>query len=220
MPPLKAVARPLINVEKRLLRRAMARQRSRLKQLGPVIVLVVGLVLFGGLWGLTLLATRADKASLSWRASGLIWLGIGIPISIWSYFSDIKPYIARYDGLWGSTLRKDKAVAIRIQAKAVVEIEGAKNKNPMYAFQIGPETIVFVILPKSRLPARFPTADFSLVDLVAENGRFTVSLVESAGKRISPLRRIATSEGAKLNIPGHLETVRGELNGLESSLGL
>ncbi len=218
---MKAVVRPLIDVEKRLLRKAMARQRRFLIRLAPLVAVIVGVVPFGGLWGLTILATRADKTSLSWRTAGLIWLAIGIPIALWSYFSDLKPHVARYEGALGSALKRNQAVVVRIQASAVVEIEAVKNKNknPVYAFQISGETIAFVIMPKSHLPAKFPTADFSLVDLVAENGRFAMSLVESEGSKLSPVRRISASGGAQLTIPGHLETVQGKLSGLESLLG-
>jgi hypothetical protein len=219
MPTLKPIVRQLTDREKRLLRFAAARQRRFLRRLGPLVVLVVGVVLFGGLWGFTILATRADKTGPSWRTSGLIWLAIGIPISLWSYFRNLKPHFARSEGTFDGALRRDQAVAVRIRASAVVEIAGGKNENPVFAFQVGEKTIAFVDLPRSRLPARFPAADFWLVDLVAENGRFVFSLVEPAGSKISPVRRISASERRKLTIPAHLETAHGELNQLDSLLG-
>ena len=77
---LNPVVRPLREVERRILRWGVIRQRRGMTRLTPLITLTVGLVLFGALWGMSILATKADKRGPSWQMSGLIWLAIGMVV--------------------------------------------------------------------------------------------------------------------------------------------
>jgi hypothetical protein len=216
MTPLRPVVRPMFEAEARLLKWAVIRQRRFLLRMAPLITLTVGLILFGGLWGLSVLATRADKTGPSWRASGLIWLGIGTGISLWSY-RDLRRYAATYKGNFGSALKRNRAVEVRIRSEAVVLLDWKKEK-PVYAFEMGGKQIAFVSWRKAHSSARFPNADFSLVDLVAESGRPAVGLIEKRGKKMNPVRMIPADTVKNLVIPEHLETMRGELSQIERLL--
>ncbi len=217
MPSLKPVVRPISEAEARLLRWAIIRQRRRLLRMTPLITLTVGLILFGGLWGLSVLATKADKRGPSWRASGLIWLGIGTAISLRSYRA-LRRYAAGYEGSFADALKRNQAVEVRIRAEEVVQLDNGGKGASVYAFDIGRGRIVFVNWPKAHSSVRFPSADFSLVDLIADKRHIAVGLIEKHGRKIKPVRTIPAQAVSGLAIPDHLETVRGRLSQIEALL--
>lgn len=73
---LKPVVRRLLEPERRILIWGLIRERRRMAKTAPLVTLLTGLVIFGSLWGLSILARRADNSGPSWRASGLIWLAL------------------------------------------------------------------------------------------------------------------------------------------------
>jgi len=212
---LKPVVRPLREAERRILKWGMIRQRRLMTQLAPLMTLTVGLVLFGGLWGLSILATRADKKGPSWQMSGLMWLAIGIPISLWSH-RDLRRYAAKYEGSCASALKMDRAVEIQIRPDAVAEFEAGAKQGPAYAFQVGDNDIVLIAYEKARPSARFPNADFSLVDLFTEQKKPAVGLLKKRGKKIEPVRRIPSEMRTRLMMPDHLSVIQGKLSEIES----
>jgi len=216
---LNPVVRPLREVERRILRWGVIRQRRGMTRLTPLITLTVGLVLFGALWGMSILATKADKRGPSWQMSGLIWLAIGIPISLWSH-RDLRRHTAKYEGSCASALKMDRAVEIQIRSEAVAMFESGAKKGPSYAFQVGDNDIVLIASEKARPSARFPNADFSLIDLFTEQRKPAVGLLEKRGKRIEPVRKIPWEMRARLKMPEHLSVIQGKLSEIESLLVL
>jgi len=214
---LKPVVRPLREAERRILRWGVIRQRRLMARLLPFITLAVGVVLFGGLWGLSILATRADKKGPSWQMSGLIWLAIGVPISLWSH-RDLRKHVAKYQGSCASALRMDRAVEIQIQSDSVAMFEAGTKHGPVYAFQVDDNDIVLIAYDKAHPSARFPNADFSLVDLFTEQKKPAVGLLEKRGKRIEPLKTIPSEMWAKLKMPEHLSVIQGKVSEIESLL--
>jgi hypothetical protein len=212
---LKPVVRPLREAERRILRWGVIRQRRCMTQLAPLMTLAVGLVLFGGLWGLSILATKADKKGPSWQMSGLIWLAIGIPISLWSH-RDLRRHAAKYEGSCASALKMDRAVEIQIRSDAVAVFEAGAKQGPAYAFQVGDNDMVLIAYEKAHPSARFPNADFSLVDLFTEQKKPAVGLLEKRGKKIEPVRKIPSEMRARLKMTEHLSVVQGKLSEIES----
>jgi hypothetical protein len=215
---LKPVVRPLRHVERRILNWGVIRQRLMMTRLAPLITLSVGVVLFGGLWGLTVLATRADKKGPSWQMSGVIWLAIAVPILLWSH-RDMRRYAARYEGSCASALRMNCAVEIQIKTNAVAVFEAGEKRGLIYAFQVGDSDTVVVAYKKAGSSARFPNSDFSLIDLFTEQKKPAIGLLEKKGKKIEPVLRISAETTAKLRIPEHLTVIHARLGDLEDVLG-
>jgi len=211
---LKPVVRPLQKVERRILNWGMIRERRRMKKIAPLITLVTGLVIFGCLWGMTVLATKSDKNGPSWKMSGLLWLAIGIPISLWAH-RDIRKNAATRDGSFANAIRMNRAVEIRIQASSVAVLESGPDAKPTYAFQLENDQIVLV---RWRRSARFPNSDFSLVNLFTEKTKPVVGLIEKRGTKLEPVRRIPAETGTRLEVPEHLTVMPGRLSELEELL--
>jgi hypothetical protein len=180
-------------------------------------MLWVGIIIFGGLWGLTVLATVADKRGPSWYVSGLVWLGIGIPISLSSYVGvrrGVVEAIRRFE----SALRQNSACEVRIQSDAMVEFEEREDEGACYAFQLDNRRVVFVVGQQFHRSARFPSNNFSMVDLGAEDEAIVAGFVRTHGVRIEPVRRIPATTKATLKIPEHLRVIQGELSQIEELL--
>lgn len=214
---LKPVVRHLYDVERRILNWGIIRQRRLMTRLAPLITLAVGIVLFGTLWGLYGSRHQGDKKGPSWQLSGLIWLAIGILISLWSH-RDIRRHAANYQGTCASALRMNCAVEIRIQSDSVAIFEARAKHATAYAFQIGDNDIVVIVYKKAHPSSMFPNADFSLVDLFTERKRVAVGLVEQRGKKIEPVRTISSDVSPRLRVPEHLAVLRGRLSELEALL--
>jgi hypothetical protein len=78
-------------------------------------MLLLGIVFFGGLWWLSVLATRADKAGPSWRVFAVFWLVVGTAITLWAY-RDVKPHAHVLQEKLRSALRQNAACEIRISS--------------------------------------------------------------------------------------------------------
>jgi hypothetical protein len=216
MAAIESIARPLSDIERRLVKSALAVRRRRLSRLGRRLG-IWNLLGFGGLWGLTMLATMADKKGSLWYVSGLIWLAIALPVCVWSYRS-ARPKQLSEVGLFESALRRNEAKVIRIRSQAMVEFDEVEDEGACCAFQLKSGHIVFIEGQDFYPSARFPSTDFSLVDIYAENDVLAISLIEKHGRKIVPIRKISAQEKAQLRIPIHLQRFEGDLDQLESLL--
>lgn len=216
MAAMEGVVRPLAETERRLLGWALSHRQRRLRAL-PRRMLGIGVLIFGSLWVLSVIATMGHKRGPSWYVSGLIWLGIGIPVSLWSYFN-VRRSIAKSIRRFESGLRKNAACEIRIQPKAMVEFEEEEDEGACYAFQLGNRRIVFVIGQEFSRSARFPNSDFSLIEISTEDGAVVVGLIRKHGVKIGPVRTIPAQRKAKLKIPEHLQVIDGDLSQIEGLL--
>lgn len=213
---LEVTSRPLKDAEKRLLRSAISNRRERLRRL-PIRMVTFSLVVFGILWGLTIFATIADKKGPSWLVSGLIWGAICFPLSVWSYLSARKPVIQalrRFE----SALQSDTAVETRIRSREMVEFEELEDEGACYAFQVDQGRIVFVTGQEFYASQRFPTSDFSIIDIRTQGGSLVEQFVEKREARLEPLRKIPAHVKYTLKIPENLRLIQGNLADLERLL--
>ncbi len=214
------ITRPLTAAERRWLRFVAARRERFLLRAGPFLMLLVGSVLFGGLWGLSVLATRADKAGPSWRVFAVFWLVVGTAITLWAY-RDVKPHAHVLQEKLRSALRRNAACEIRISSSMVIECESKQDrKKGWYGFQLEDELIVFVSARFCQRVRGFPTSDFSIVDIADERGRVVAGYARSHGEPLVPLRTISKQEAVRLRIPAHMEIVSGNLTQIDSLLSL
>ncbi len=214
------ITRPLTATERRWLRFVAARRERFLLRAGPYLMSLLGIVFFGGLWGLSVLATRADKAGPSWRAFALFWVVVGTAITLWAY-RDVKPHTHVLQEKLRSALRQNAACEIRISSSMVIECESKEVlKKGWYAFQLDDEHIVFVSAPLGQRVRGFPTSDFAMVDIADEKGKIVAGYARNHGDPLVPLRTISKRDAARLRIPEHMEIVSGNLTQIDTLLGV
>jgi hypothetical protein len=206
------VIRPLTPSERRWLTRKSIRQTRFFLRIVPLIQLVVGLILFGGLWLLSILATRADHHGPSWRVSGFIWLLIGIPITLWSS-RDLRRHVSSLGNRFDEALQQDKVVAIRIQSDAVVALAKDQHKNGSYAFQLQSHRIVVIVGRAFRCSARFPNGDFSILAIGGKHGKVVTGSVRMHGNKLKPVRTFIPRA-----TPEHLTIIGGDIAEIEHLL--
>jgi hypothetical protein len=152
------------------------------------------------LWVLTICATIIDKRGPSWYISGLIWLVIGLPMTLWSYAgvrSDLAKAVRRFE----SALRLNTASTVRIQSAELVEFEEEEDEGARYAFQLADGRIVFLSGQEFYSSPQFPSSDFSLVDIRSEDGTAIVGHIEKRGRRIEPTRTIPAKKAVHSRFP-------------------
>lgn len=216
MAGLEVKSRPLNDAEKRLLRCAITHRRQRLRRL-PVRMGMFSLVVFGILWSFTILATVADKRGPNWHVSGLIWIGIGFPVSLWSYLSARKDFVQDLQ-LYESALQLGSASDSRIRSHKMVEFEELEDEGACYAFQLDDQRIVFVTGQEFYGSRRFPTSDFSIVAVHAQDGTIVEQFIEKREFRLEPARTIPAQVKSALKVPRNLEIIQGDLADLERLL--
>jgi hypothetical protein len=214
------VTRPLTAAERRWLRFVAARRERLLLGAAPCVMLPAGISFFGGLWGLSVLATHADKTGPSWRVFAVFWLVVGTAITWWAY-RDVKPYAHVLQEKFRRALRGNTACQIRVRSSRVIEGGNKEDrKNGWYAFQFDDEHIVFLSARFCQRVRGFPTSDFSLIDLADEKGNVVVGFARNHGDPLVPIRTISGQEAVRLRTPRHMEIVRGNLTQIDTLLGV
>src|ERR1700680_2445421 len=101
--------RPLLEVERRVMRRALSIRRHRLSRLRRRFFLSSSAV-FGTLWGLTMAVSR-DRAVVITA----VWLAVGTVLGLWSYFGarrDLSTDVNRFE----QALRRNQVRELRVQS--------------------------------------------------------------------------------------------------------
>jgi hypothetical protein len=200
---MESFVRPLSQTERRLLAGALTHRQRRMKSFSKR-QLIVALVIFGALWGWTMIATNTR-----WYVVAAIWVGIGGVISLWLYFSE-KPKEEARMRPYEDALRRNEASVIRIRSDELVELEKEDDQGTCYAFQLTDDRIVFVSGQDFYPSVRFPNSDFSLVHIYGENGVLVERFIEKHGKKLEPARRISAQLKSKMMVPDHLQVLEGK----------
>jgi hypothetical protein len=213
---LEGSTRPLTEAEKRLLRWAVSHRERRLRK-ALRGTLSWGAIVLGVLWIFSIFATIIDERGPSWYLSGLIWLVIALPMTLWSYAgvrSDLAKAVRRFE----SAMRLNTASTVRIQSTEMVEFEEEEDKGVRYAFQLTNGRMVFLSGQEFYPSPQFPNSDFSLVDIRSEDGTTIVGHIERRGRRIEQSRTIPAKKASALKIPDHLQIITGNLSRIEQLL--
>ena len=216
MSRIESTTRSLNGAERRLLRWAISHRKRRLRG-GFRRTLTWGGIVFGGLWAFSIFATIADKKGPSWYVSGLIWLGIGLPLTLWACGgarSDLANAVRRFE----TALQDNTAIEIRIQTEEFVEFEEEEDEGACYAFQLPDRRIVLLSGQQFYSSAAFPNSDFSLVDIPSADGTVIVGHIEKRGHKIEPIRTIPANKKAALRIPNSCQVIDGDLSQIEHLL--
>ncbi len=192
MARMQASTRPLKESEKRLLTWAISHRKRRLRK-SLRRTSIWSAIVFGALWAFSILAAYLDKRGPSWYVSGLIWLGIGIPMTLWSYAgarSDVAKVIGRFE----SARRENNAYTFRIETEQYVDFEEEEDEGACYAFQLDRGRIVFVSGQEFFSSPHFPNNDFCLVEIRTQDGLAIIGHIERRGHKVEPTRTIQAKE--------------------------
>jgi|SRR5579864_1233544 len=205
---LQHIIRPLNTSEQRILRNSLSREEGRLKAASRRIV-VFGVTVFGVFWGLTVLA---DKRSL--LPATIFWLLVLPPLLWWAYLSarrDIRSSIHRLQ----SAFLKNEVRELRVEAKELVEFAELEDEGACYAFQVESDKVLFIVGQDYYSSARFPNTDFSLNQIVNQEGKVIEEVITKRGTKLSPKRTIASAIKSKLWVPENLQVIEGHVDDLE-----
>jgi hypothetical protein len=106
----------------------------------------------------------------------------------------------------------------RVVASAVVKLEDVEDFGDAFAFQVGPDEVLF--LKGQHLPAtrRFPTTDFSLLAFFAAEHEEVGLRWVPRGRRLVPQRVLSADEQEGLAAPADGDVLTGRLETLEAHL--
>ena len=211
---LEPTQRPLTAPEVRTLRsRGAALVRRGRRATASAIPIGAGFI--GVLWALTMLASEAP-----WTVVTGFWLLVGAGITWWAR-RDLKKDQWQSDAVAdriASALRRNIADVYEIRATAYVDIEEEEDEGACYAFQVAPQTLLFITGQEFYASARFPSLDFALIYPLDEHGQSVDMLIQKRGHRTAPVRRVPATVKTTLDIPEHLELRTGTLDGIEACL--
>ena len=204
--------RPLTKAEVRLLKGKISSQgRRRSRYRARIARVSVGLWIAGSV--LTLVANQARSE----RVVVLIaWAAIASLIAVWLLLEDKSGRAFRV-GAFEDALRRNEAHVIRIQSDQMVALDEQEDEGACFAFQVA-DRIVFVSGQEFYPSASFPNSDFALVEISDSRGRIVEMAIETAGKKLQPIRTIAAESKSRLQIPDHLHIILGRLDDIERLL--
>jgi len=170
---------------------------------------VASLFAGGGLGSLTVVGS----GSSSWVI--VFWLVAAIMIGVWialPKYLATRQHIASLD----DAMRASRVKVTRAQSSRVVEFEDTTD-DACYAFEVDASTCLFIV-GREFHQDDFPNSDFSIVELLGVRGRPVDSMLEKAGRRLTPERVVPASVRRLVEIPEHLTTLRGAIEQVEHEL--
>jgi len=176
--------------------------------------LLIGMFLLCGFFAMvTVLASDLSPRSI---VSG--WFVLAVLIGSWVWIEDVLKK-RKLELSISRTLESGRVRETRIAASSVVELEEEADEGACYAFQIAVDRIVFVSGQEFYASAKFPNADFALIDVLSPSGERVDFFIRKDGAKLEPTRIVSAQTRRGLRVPSHLEVVSGKLEQLERLLG-
>jgi hypothetical protein len=118
-----------------------------------------------------------------------------------------------------SVLRRNTALEYRIRSEEVIGWQEWEDEGACWAFQLARNKILFLCGQDFYEAPDFPNDDFSIVKILAEGevGQ-GYGIIETRGRKLTPLRIIPTQTWKEMTYPAHFEIVDGRLTDLETIL--
>jgi hypothetical protein len=211
---LQPVRRTLTDAERRLLRARIAGLR-RTHASAPARVQAIAGAIVGLLWVATLLASDSP-----WMVVTAFWLVVGGGLVMWAARDarrDAAAAEAQARGL-ESALRRDAADEYIVRASRFAELEEVEDEGACYAFELDGTRLVFVCGQQFYPASRFPSLDFSIVEILDEADRVADMTIDKRGAKAHPDRVVPVVVREHLEVPEHLEVRTGTVAALEQSL--
>jgi len=211
------VERTLNDKEIRLLK---SRIRGYEKQIRPPRRKVLIAVLLGyGAAGLIVLAGNLlakDKTPVWFTVLILFGAGTFLFVSVFGSLSrqnrDSRRMIAVIkDALAGGSARVET-----ICCKRFIKVEELEDEGACYLFEIDEKRLLLLFGQEYYSDAKFPSTDFSLVDILDANRNPVDSYVEKRGEKLKPYRIISASDKIKGIIPYDEKFINCGLDELDS----
>ena len=166
----------------------------------------------GVLAALTLLASDAPRPVILG-----FWAAIAALLSVWIGLAERRRLRQKAASL-AAGLHADRVRGIRIQSPRVVEFEEIEDEGACFAFEVGPNRVVFIHGQQFYATDAFPNSDFSIIEVLDPNGAVVDELFSAKGSHLAPIRMIDRQTKARLELPGHLEVASVSLDHLEDQL--
>jgi len=211
MPEIDSIARPISEIERRLLTAELQRIERRLRSF-PRRAVSASFVLCGVFCALTVLATKEHEL-----VAIVFWIVLFLLISGWVCFSQRPKYSAELHRL-EDALSRNEVRETRIQSDAFVELEEIEDEGACFAFQLGGNQIVFVSGQDYYPSARFPNNDFSVIRVFDSSRTLVHEFIEKRGSKLKARRSIPAETKSQLKVPEHLQMIVGHVDELESLL--
>lgn len=209
--PTLATDRPLTEEERRLVEIRHDDLRTRRHVAPQRTAAAVGIVC-GALALVTILLSNAPLPVIL-----AFWGVMSVGLAVWTGRAVARSY-PQVDVL-ERALRVSRGRALRIRARRVVELEEVEDEGACFAFQVLPDQVLLLHGQQYYADETFPNSDFTILDVLDEDGGVADTLLISHGVRLRPERAIARSIKASLEIPGDLTMMRGDLRDIETLLG-
>lgn len=145
------------------------------------------------------------------------WTVLALVIGLWVGGENRRDFQRQVRAL-REGLNHNRARVLRVRSDRVAEFDEVEDEGACYAFQASDDEMVFVCGQQFYADSRFPNSDFSIVEVLASNGAIIDELLRKDGARLEPERRIPVEIKKSLEIPDHLEVVRGDITDLERIL--
>jgi hypothetical protein len=204
--------RPLTESEQRML-------ASRLKNLGrrgrtalSRAIAPIGIV-SAALWLVTLIVS-----DIHWPAITIFWFAFGTGMCMWVWRSEATSLRSKIASI-ESAIRRNAASVQRVRSSELVEIEEREDEGACWLFQLPDDQILVLNGQEYYATATFPNDDFSLVQILREDGRPLEQLIEVTGKKLAPSRKLAAEVRRRLSNESDLQVLRGSLRDLDAILG-
>ena len=193
---LKPHVRHLTESERRLLRAKCWSLHSRSR--GHWAFAGIGVAVFGVLWVVTLFVSESP-----WHIVTGFWSVVGVGIMFWVR-RDLNKDDRAFDAMrerMSSALRANKAKVIDVTATAFVALEEVEDEGACYAFEVADDTLLLLSGQQYYEAARFPSLDFSLVDVLDERNRIVDAWIRKRGSKAAPQRVIPAATKWQLELP-------------------
>jgi hypothetical protein len=190
-------------------RRHLAVMRRRLSVLVPVAALLP----CAGV----LVAVALGRLALPPVAGLALWAAVAGLVGAWA-LRDVAVRERTLQASLRRALRKGWCQESRVKASALVELEELKGLGDCFALQVGAGKVLFLHGQAFYASRRFPTTDFSLLELYAAEGERVETRIVLRGEALAPARVIPQEALQGLVPPAHGQLLAGSLDGLEEQL--
>jgi len=206
---LEDFIRPLSSAELRLIEIAI---RSVTDRAGRFLLKLIAAssVVCVALWALTMLVSDTSPMTIT-----IVWVGIAAVISAWGYLTE-KPRMLSRTAKLQSALLHNKAHVVRIRSHRMIEFEEREDEGGCYAFELEGGRIVFLRGQDFYSSPKFPSTDFSIVEILDRDGAAVEIVIQKDGRKLKPFRTISKGKKPKV-LPGNLQIVEGSLDHFEEA---
>lgn len=215
----EVIERGLNEKEVRLLQSSRRRCQERMRP-GWQVAVIAGLLGYGASGLIVLAGNLLAKDSTPLWFSLLILLGVGTFLFISVARSVLKQNreCRRMMSVIDDALQHGSAREEIVQAARMVEVEEREDEGACYLLEVDEQRLLVLWGQEFYAGPRFPSTDFSLVEL-RDSRRYPIeSYIDRRGEKLRPSKVIAAKDPLKLKIPYDDRFIPCRLDELEACL--